>query len=63
VEVEVSTDHRAILTIDGQFHVELQHGDRVLVQASPYTSRFVRLQERMYFYQTLMERLRPVDVN
>ena len=63
VEVEVSTDHRAILTIDGQFHVELQHGDRVLVQASPYTSRFVRLQERMYFYQTLMERLRPIDVN
>jgi NAD+ kinase len=63
VEVEVSTDHRAILTIDGQFHVELQHDDQVLVQASPYTSRFVRLQERMYFYQTLMDRLRPVDVN
>jgi NAD+ kinase len=57
VEVEVSTDHRAILIIDGQFHVELQHNDRVLVRASPYTSRFVRLQERVYLYQTLMERL------
>lgn len=57
VEVQVSTGHRAILTVDGQFHVELRHGDRVFVQASEYVSRFVRLQERMYLYQTLMERL------
>jgi len=57
VEVEVSTGHRAILTIDGQFHVELQNGDLVSVQASQYASRFVRLRERVYLYQTLMERL------
>ncbi|MDY7040245.1 MAG: NAD(+)/NADH kinase [Chloroflexota bacterium] len=62
VKVEVSTGHRAILTIDGQFHVELQDGDLVLVQASPHTSRFVRLQDRMYLYQTLMDRLCPIDV-
>lgn len=62
VEIEVSTGHRAILTIDGQFHVELQHSDRVLVQASQYASRFVRLQERVYLYQTLMERLRPIEI-
>ncbi len=61
VEVEVSTGHRAILTVDGQFHVELQNGDRVLVQASQYVSRFVRFQERMYLYQTLMERLTRHD--
>ena len=32
-------------------------GDRVTVQASPYISRFVRLQDRTYFYRTLLDRL------
>ena len=57
VEVEVHTDHQAILTVDGQFEYALQDGDRVTVQTSPYLSRFVRLQDRTYFYRTLMERL------
>lgn len=57
VEVEVHTDHQAILTVDGQFEYDLQDGDRVAVQASPHTSRFVRLQDRTYFYRTLMDRL------
>jgi NAD+ kinase len=58
VRVRVRTDHQAILTVDGQFEYELQDGDVVLVQASPHVSRFVRLQDRAYFYRTLMERLR-----
>jgi len=58
VEVEVSTDHRAILTVDGQIHVELKDADRVAVGASPHTCRFLRLQDRSYFYRNLMERLR-----
>ena len=58
VEIEVSTDHRAILTIDGQIHVELEDADRVAVRASPHTCRFVRLQDRAYFYRSLMKRLR-----
>ncbi len=58
VEVEVHTDHQAILTVDGQFEYALQDGDWVTVQASPYISRFVRLQDRTYFYRTLMDRLR-----
>jgi NAD+ kinase len=57
VEVEVHTDHQAILTVDGQFEYALLDGDWVTVQASPYTSRFVRLQDPTYFYRTLMERL------
>ncbi len=57
VEVEVHTDHQAILTVDGQFEYALQDGDWVTVQASPYVSRFVRLQDRTYFYRTLMDRL------
>lgn len=58
VEARVRTDHQAILTVDGQFEYELRDGDWVTVQASPHVSRFVRLQERAYFYRTLMERLR-----
>jgi len=57
VEIEVSTDHRAILTVDGQIHVELEDADRVAVGVSPHTCRFVRLQDRAYFYRTLMKRL------
>ncbi len=58
VRVLVRTDHQAILTVDGQFEYELQDGDWVTVQASRYVSRFVRFQDRTYFYRTLMERLR-----
>ncbi len=58
VEIEVSTDHHAILTIDGQIHTELEDADRVVVGASPHTCRFIRLQDRGYFYRNLMNRLR-----
>ncbi|MEJ2209823.1 MAG: NAD(+)/NADH kinase [Anaerolineae bacterium] len=58
VKIVVHTDHQAILTVDGQFEYELQDGDWVTVQASRNVSRFVRLQDRTYFYRTLMERLR-----
>lgn len=57
VTVRVATDHQAILTVDGQFEFELQDGDRVEVQASPHVSRFIRLGERTYFYDTLLTRL------
>jgi NAD+ kinase len=58
VEVQVSTDHQAILTVDGQIHVEMEDADRVAVGASPHTCRFVRLRDRGYFYRNLMKRLR-----
>jgi len=58
VKIVVHTDHQAILTVDGQFEYELEDGDLVTVQASRNASRFVRLQDRTYFYRTLMERLR-----
>jgi len=57
VEIRVSTDHRAILTVDGQIHAELEDADRVIIGASPHTCRFVRLQDRAYFYRNLMKRL------
>jgi len=57
VELQVFTDHQAILTVDGQFLVEMETGDIVRIAASPYQAHFVRLQDRTYFYRTLMDRL------
>ena len=57
VRVQVSTDHTAILTGDGQFEVEISNGDEITLSAGPWVGRFVRLQERNYFYRTLMQRL------
>ena len=54
----LETDHRAILTIDGQTDVELQDGDEILVAASAHVARFARLRPRTYFFQTLVKRLR-----
>jgi NAD+ kinase len=59
VELRIGTDHEALLTVDGQFAFALADGDRVIVRASPYHARFARVQERTYFYKTLMARLRP----
>ncbi len=58
VRMQVFSDHQIILTVDGQFEVELQNGDEVVVGASPHTARFVRTQDKGYFYRTLMERLK-----
>ncbi len=57
VRIKVRTDHVAILTIDGQYQVELADRDEVVVRASPRVCRFIRLQDRAYFYRTLMQRL------
>ena len=58
VDITVSSDYRAILTVDGQFEVSLQDGDRICVTASQLESYFVRTQGKAYFYRTLMERFR-----
>ncbi len=57
VKLTISIDHPAILTIDGKFEIELADGDTIEVAASPHVSRFLRLQDRSYFYKTLMRRL------
>lgn len=54
----LQSDHRSILTIDGQTDVELENGDEVSVVASEHVARFARFQPRTYFYRTLVERLR-----
>ncbi len=58
VTLRVYADHVPILTVDGQFEITLKNGDQVDVRASEHVSRFVHVQDRAYFYRTLMERLR-----
>jgi NAD kinase len=57
VELKVTTDHPASLTIDGQNDIPLDSGDVVTITASPHVCRFLRLQPKAYFYRTLLERL------
>ncbi len=57
IAMRVRTDHKAILTTDGQSYVELQDGDRVIVANSPNEAHFIRFGPRDYFHQSLMERL------
>jgi NAD+ kinase len=52
-----STAPMAVLTVDGQIDVEVANQDVIEISTSPYVSRFLRLQERTYFYKTLMQRL------
>jgi len=58
VTLIVHTDHKAILTVDGQFLIDMEDGDRVMVTSGPNVASFVRLQPRSYFYRTLMDRLK-----
>jgi len=58
VTLQVFADHPAMLTVDGQFEVELQDGDQVRVTAGADSAHFVRVRPRSYFYRTLMERLK-----
>jgi NAD+ kinase len=58
VTVEVAGEQHAIFSADGQYQVELQTGDRMIAWAGPHSCQFVRVQDPMYFYRTLMRRMR-----
>jgi NAD+ kinase len=61
IRLHVYADHETMLTVDGQFVVEVYEGDQVVVTSSPHLARFIRLRDRSYFYQTLMEKMRWPD--
>jgi NAD+ kinase len=61
IRLQAFSDHEAMLTVDGQFVVEVADGDTVVVTGSPHLARFIRLRERSYFYQALMDKLRWPD--
>lgn len=58
VRLRVYSDHSAMLTVDGQFEVEVDEQDEVVVVGSPFQARFIRMRPRAYFYQTLMDKLK-----
>jgi NAD+ kinase len=58
VTLQVYSDHQVILTVDGQFEVEVADGDQVEVRTSRDSAHFVRLRSPAYFYRTLMSRLK-----
>jgi NAD+ kinase len=58
IRMQPYSDHESTLTVDGQFVVEVRNGDEIVVVGSPHLARFVRLRDRSYFYQTLMDKLR-----
>lgn len=57
VRLRVYSDHSAMLTVDGQFEVEVDDTDEIVVYSSPYRARFVRIRPRSYFYQTLVDKM------
>jgi len=59
VRIVVAGGRPAVLTVDGEVHAELEDGDEVAVAAGPHAACFARVQERTYFYKTLVERLVP----
>ncbi|MER2599890.1 MAG: NAD(+)/NADH kinase [Caldilineales bacterium] len=58
VKLEVAADHQIILSVDGQFDVEVQNGDTIEVTASNDSANFVRVRRPAYFYRNLMQRLK-----
>ena len=62
VELRVATDHRAVVSFDGQIDEELVSGACVRIHRAPYLARFVRLRPPAEFYQKLIRHLdEPVD--
>jgi NAD+ kinase len=53
IELRVTTTHEAMGSVDGQIEYGLRSGDRVKIQLSGFTSKFIRLQPKGYFYGAL----------
>ena len=57
VDLSVSTDIEAVVSVDGQVDRVLSSGDSISVCQSPHVARFVRFSEPSDFYSTVAERL------
>lgn len=57
VELEVKTEHQAVLSIDGQVELPLGSGDKVKARRSPYKARFLRIHPASSFYRLLGQKL------
>lgn len=61
IRLEAFADYHPMLTVDGQVVVELLEGDQVVIVGSPHVARFIRMKDRSYFHQSLMDKLRWTD--
>jgi NAD+ kinase len=62
VELQIATDHRAVVSFDGQIDEELTSGACVRVRRSDHAARFVRLRPPSDFYRKLIRHLdEPAD--
>jgi NAD+ kinase len=57
VEMKVTSDHGAIVSVDGQEDIPVNSGVRVVVRQSEHATRFVRFREPATFYSELAEKL------
>ena len=53
LELTAYTDHEAVMSVDGRPPLPLLDGDCVQVKASERTVRFIRFQDRGYFYRNI----------
>jgi len=53
VEISVTSEHEAVMSVDGHDSLIVHNADRVLVYASDFTVRFVVFQDPGYFYRNL----------
>ena len=57
IELRITSDEKAILSVDGQVNKELAKGEGVRVFHSPHLARFLRLGSPLDYYAALSERL------
>jgi NAD+ kinase len=57
VDLRVTTDHSAVLSVDGQEDVAVSSGARVVIRVSEHTTRFARFREPASFYAELAQKL------
>lgn len=57
ITIQVSMEHEAMATADGQQAIALQDGDEVVITKHEYEACFARVNGPGYFYNRLMQRL------
>lgn len=53
VEITTTSDHSAVMSVDGHAPVSLKNDDIVLVKSSEFSLKFIVFQEEGYFYRNL----------
>ena len=53
VSVTVTSDHDAVLSVDGHNPITLTQNHRVDIECSEFSLKFIRFQENGYFYRNL----------